>query len=157
MKKKKYYNSKDYKTRYAKINRLKIKYNKFDFEIEEFYKIKKPNKMFEIINKTLERMDNYRNLRNTNSFIKQWILYNKIYKLFAYLKVKKIYKYKFHYKLNIFQQIILNISSLFSLAYWKYILDYKKYELYYHINKGDFIKWMKKKKRKKLNSVRYMM
>jgi len=157
MMKKKYYNSADYKIRYTKINRLKIKYNKFDFKIEGFYTIKNVEKMYDIIFQLLERMDNYRTFREIDSFVKQWLLYNKIYSIFNTLKIKNTYKYNFHYKLNIFQRIILRLLSLFSIKYWRYLLKYKKYELYYHINKGDFIKWMKKKKKKKLNSVHYMM
>jgi len=157
MMKRKYYNSKDYKTRYAKINRLKIVYNRFNFEIMNFYTITKAETMCDIIYQTLERMDNYRTARNINSFIKQWLFFNKIYKLFTILNKKNPYKYRFHYKLNIFQTILLNIVSIFSIEYWKYFLNYTKYEYYYHINKGDLLKWMKKKRHKKLNSELYMM
>lgn len=155
--KKKYYNSDDYKTRYAKVNRLKIKYNRYDFRIEEFYKIADIRKMQEIIGKILDRVDNYRSPRTISSFVKQWILYNKIYKLLIRLNIKKSYKYRFHYKLNIFQKICLELLSIFSFQRYKYFFTHTKYEIYYHIYKGDLIKWIKKKKKKKLNLARYMM
>lgn len=157
MMKKKYHNNKDYKIRYAKINRLKIKYNKFDFYIEDFYKITDMRKMYEIIDKILDRVDNYYTIRKQSSFVKQWLLYNKIYRLLTRLNVKKSYKYSFHYKLNIFQQIILNVVSIFSIKRYKYFWQYTRYEIYYHIYKGDIIKWMKKKRRKKLSSGLFMM
>lgn len=155
--KKKYYNPLDYKIRYTKVNRLKVKYNKFDFIIEEFYKIADIRKMHEIISKVLDRVDNYRSPRTESSFVKQWLLYNKIYKILIRLNIKKSYKYKFHYKLNIFQKIILELISIFSIQRYKYFFTYTKYEIYYHIYKGDLIKWIKKKRRKKLNLARYMM
>ena len=155
--KRKYYNSNDYKIRYAKVNRLKIKYNKFDFTIEDFYKIADICKMYEIMAKALDRMDNYRSPRDISSFVKQWLLYNKIYKLLTCLKIKNKYKYRFHYKLNIFQQILLEFISLFSIKKYIYFFQYTWYEMYYHIFKGDLIKWIKKKKKKKLNLELYTM
>lgn len=155
--KNKYYQSDDYKTRYAKINRLNIKYNKYNFYIQDFYKIQNINRMYEIIDHTLNRMNNYRNNREINSYVKQWILYNKFYKLSTVLELKKEYKYSFHNKTNIFQEICLNLISLCSIKWHKYRWKNFIYETHYHITKGDIIQWMKKKKRKKLNSALCMI
>lgn len=118
--KNKYYQSDDYKTRYAKINRLNIKYNKYNFYIQDFYKIQNIDRMYEIIDHTLNRMNNYRNNREINSYIKQWILYNKFYKLSTVLELKKEYKYSFHNKTNIFQEICLNLIGLCSIKWHKH-------------------------------------
>lgn len=143
----------EYKKRYTKINRLNIVYNKYNFYIEDFYKIQNINSMYDIISQALDRMDRYRNLRTLNSYINEWIFYNKIYKLFTTLEIKKDYKYSFHYKTNIFQEILFKLASLCSLKLYKHKIKYVFYETHYHILKGDMLQWMKKKKKKKLNSV----
>lgn len=63
-----------------KLKGLKILLDDYSIEIKDAYQINNVEKMREIIIECLERNDNFETQRTIQSFIKQWIGNNKLYK-----------------------------------------------------------------------------
>ena len=63
-----------------KLKGLKILLDDYSIEIKDAYQISNIEKMKEIIIECLERNENFETQRTLQSFIKQWIGNNKLYK-----------------------------------------------------------------------------
>ena len=126
-----------------KIKGLNVKFSENDMTIEDSYKIRNIDKMADILNECLEKTEIFISDRTINSFVREWIVRNRHYKLFIHRKENKNISFKdeqkkiksFIYFLLTFSNILFyKLSKVFKIfkiknkerLYKKYIKNHKQ-------------------------------